>query len=487
MNKEVLPYLNSLYYLLTSISNSEVTNEDASMRVDLSKRLVDLMLVQNEVSESLEEKCLKKLPKIFLALEKVLPKSKKNKLLLLELKKIYGDDAIDMYKKFLEISGKIQRELIQVNSLSSLELSKTIFRIEVDYCQQLFQAISDQNNITNLNSETSAARNTRTFKNEDMVNFIQDQFPKETEIVIKDTAFIVGGYSKYTVDISLAKTKSLAKNIILRGDTDGEFGGMSVVDEYNLIKIVYNNGVCSPKPLAVEDNDTVFGSPFMLMEKMPGTCIGHMFNIPPIKSDPLVIDIAQKLSSIHLISLKNFNKTIDGASCLSSDKAISWVSSSENSWLELDLPSPVFSTAFEWLKNNAKVYDNGPRSLVHGDYGINNLLIEDNSVTGILDWEHAHIGNPSYDLGYFHPMADALASWSIFLDAYANTGIAMPDEDQINYSVLLAATRVGVMVCQVRSAFLKNQETGIAASVGVAGDYYDTAVIRISKALENIL
>jgi hypothetical protein len=63
----------------------------------------------------------------------------------------------------------------------------------------------------------------------------------------------------------------------------------------------------------------------------------------------------------------------------------------------------------------------------------------------------------------------------------------MPDEDQINYSILLGATRVGVMVCQVRSAFLNNQETGIAASIGVAGDYYDIAVIRISNALEKVL
>ena len=96
MNKEALPYLNSLYYLLTNISNLEVTSEDASMRIDLSKRLVDLMLVQNKVSASLVDECLKKLPDISLKLEKVLPKSKINKLLLLDLKKICSDSGIDI-------------------------------------------------------------------------------------------------------------------------------------------------------------------------------------------------------------------------------------------------------------------------------------------------------------------------------------------------------------------------------------------------------
>jgi aminoglycoside phosphotransferase (APT) family kinase protein len=143
--------------------------------------------------------------------------------------------------------------------------------------------------------------------------------------------------------------------------------------------------------------------------------------------------------------------------------------------------------AFEWLRCHADLYDSSPRALVHGDYGLNNLLIEGDRVTGILDWEHAHIGNPAYDLGYFHPMAAALASWPSFLDAYANTGVHMPDEKQIDFSILLGATRVGVMLCQVMSAFTSDQETGIAATTGIAGDYYDVAVLRISNALEKVL
>ena len=84
-------------------------------------------------------------------------------------------------------------------------------------------------------------------------------------------------------------------------------------------------------------------------------------------------------------------------------------------------------------------------------------------------------------------MAVALASWSIFIDAYANTGVYMPNEKQIDYSILLGATRVGVMLCQVMSAFSSDQETGIASTTGIAGDYYDVAVLRISNALEKVL
>ena len=88
MNKELLPYLSSLSDLLTSAANSSTDNEVASMHIDLSKRLVDLMFVQNKLSLLLEEKCLNKIPEVVVKLEKVLPKSKNSNSLLRELNDI---------------------------------------------------------------------------------------------------------------------------------------------------------------------------------------------------------------------------------------------------------------------------------------------------------------------------------------------------------------------------------------------------------------
>ena len=64
MNKELLPYLSSLSDLLKSAANSSTDNEVVSMHIDLSKRLVDLMFVQNKLSLLLEEKCLNKIPEV---------------------------------------------------------------------------------------------------------------------------------------------------------------------------------------------------------------------------------------------------------------------------------------------------------------------------------------------------------------------------------------------------------------------------------------
>ncbi|SVC60462.1 uncharacterized protein METZ01_LOCUS313316, partial [marine metagenome] len=74
--------MRSLHSLLSSISSSQNDTEDASMRIDLSKRLVDLLIVQLEASQSFKDDCIDRLSEIVIRLEKLLPQSDKNKLLL---------------------------------------------------------------------------------------------------------------------------------------------------------------------------------------------------------------------------------------------------------------------------------------------------------------------------------------------------------------------------------------------------------------------
>jgi hygromycin-B 4-O-kinase len=38
------------------------------------------------------------------------------------------------------------------------------------------------------------------------------------------------------------------------------------------------------------------------------------------------------------------------------------------------------------------------RGLVHGDWGANNLLVDDGRISGILDWENATLGDPLRDV-----------------------------------------------------------------------------------------
>ncbi len=64
----------------------------------------------------------------------------------------------------------------------------------------------------------------------------------------------------------------------------------------------------------------------------------------------------------------------------------------------LNLPVPMIDFSARWLLENLPV--NSRKTLVHGDFRNGNLMIDNNGVRAVLDWELAHIGDPVRDLGW---------------------------------------------------------------------------------------
>ncbi len=68
------------------------------------------------------------------------------------------------------------------------------------------------------------------------------------------------------------------------------------------------------------------------------------------------------------------------------------------SYLALDDPHPAFDLALHWLDQNRP--DPRPPALVHGDFRLGNLLLDETGLAAVLDWEIAHVGDPNADLGW---------------------------------------------------------------------------------------
>ena len=56
------------------------------------------------------------------------------------------------------------------------------------------------------------------------------------------------------------------------------------------------------------------------------------------------------------------------------------------------------STPYLWLKkqNFGEIDD----ALVHGDFRLGNIIVSQDGLQSIIDWELAHVGNPLQDLGW---------------------------------------------------------------------------------------
>jgi aminoglycoside phosphotransferase (APT) family kinase protein len=249
---------------------------------------------------------------------------------------------------------------------------------------------------------------------------------------------------------------------------------------------MYHHDVCVAKPLALEASGEIFGAPFMLVERRPGRTIGHMFDLPKKPNTETSRDIAEKLAAIHRVPIGDMGDWIPGADVSTAAQVAVTLEHSYSSWQALQRPSPLYEAAFKWLRENVSVMDRS-RGLVHGDYGLNNLLIERGRVSVVLDWEFAHVGNPAYDLGYFYYQAKSLSSWQEFLDAYHEAGGTLLSTAEIDYSVLFAATRVGVMVCQAEAAYLSGAANGLFMALVPGRNNHNVSLSRLSDLLERVL
>lgn len=61
-------------------------------------------------------------------------------------------------------------------------------------------------------------------------------------------------------------------------------------------------------------------------------------------------------------------------------------------------PHPALDFAFRWLEQRRPLAPR--RCLVHGDFRVGNMIMDNAGIRAVLDWECAHLGDPMADLGW---------------------------------------------------------------------------------------
>ncbi|MCP4905823.1 MAG: phosphotransferase family protein [bacterium] len=108
---------------------------------------------------------------------------------------------------------------------------------------------------------------------------------------------------------------------------------------------------------------------------------------------------------------------------------------------------PFFSFALDWLQDHVPS-DVSRYSLVHSDMGPGNFLYQGGRVTGIVDWEVAHYGDPMEDLAAIaiRDMATAVGDLPTRFEEYrASTGREV-DLSRVHYYRALVLVRNSLMI-----------------------------------------
>jgi aminoglycoside phosphotransferase (APT) family kinase protein len=159
----------------------------------------------------------------------------------------------------------------------------------------------------------------------------------------------------------------------------------------------------SPRPILVCDDPAVLGAPFYLMERLPGLILRR--DPPPgLELSPAA---ARRLCE-NLVVTQVHLHAIDwhGAGITDLGRPQGYVERQVRGWSDRyrqarTADSPDGEAIMAWL--DAHRPGDGERpGIIHNDYRLDNVVLDPAdppTITGVLDWEMATIGDPLMDLG----------------------------------------------------------------------------------------
>lgn len=193
-------------------------------------------------------------------------------------------------------------------------------------------------------------------------------------------------------------------------------------------------GVPVPAPVTVGDGTDGIGSPYLVMERVDGETLPQRLlrdeRWAPVRPR-LAREFGRVLARIHGIDPAGV------PSCAQEADRLAVLRAQHDAFGE---PRPALEVAFRWLSAHRPA-PVAP-AFVHGDFRNGNVMIDDDGVRAVLDWELAHVGDPREDLGWVCTRAWRFGSRAAvggfgglddLLDGYAEVAGRRPDPADVHW------------------------------------------------------
>ena len=205
--------------------------------------------------------------------------------------------------------------------------------------------------------------------------------------------YLTGGASNETWKFHLS-SKSKNEELILRKSL-GDPSPIAVLksDEAKIQTTAFAQGASVPEIVAIADPLSPLGDAYV-MKYIEGETIARKILRDERFQEArkkLAYECGVAIAKIHQVSLDNLKK-------IQTNSHQELLKQLYSSYKEFNQPLPVFEYAFRWLKH--RDFGNQENRLVHGDFRLGNIIVNEQGLQAVIDWELAHIGNPIQDLGW---------------------------------------------------------------------------------------
>lgn len=264
----------------------------------------------------------------------------------------------------------------------------------------------------------------------------------------------------WRLDVDVADGPRQGRQVwVLRTDAAARLAlSLDRVTEAAVIGAAHAQGVKVAEPMAACSRADLIGAPFMIQNWLPGAAQARR-----LIRDPALPSFGERLAGELALELARIHKmTPDNVALPTLTRSDRSPARTEVGRLRVALNGagearPALEYVLAWLDQNAPETER--IGLVHGDFRTGNYLVQDGRLTGILDWEFAHWGDPREDIGWLtarcwrfgHDQLETggIASLGSFLAAYAAaSGMLIEPRDVVYWQIMAAAKWAVIAVLQ---------------------------------------
>lgn len=271
--------------------------------------------------------------------------------------------------------------------------------------------------------------------------------PALGEVEVSDLQRLTGGASRTTWAFSTSSADAPA--LILRtGPPDDVHASMEL--EAAVQQRAAAAGAPVPRILAADNSAAALGNPYLICAAVAGeTIVRRIYRgLDDVRRARLLRQCAQALAAVH-------RANFDGIGLSRVDELTDWRQRLD----EMGDTTATFEWTFRELEKSRPAPS--PTRLVHGDFRMGNLIVDDSGLAAVLDWELTHLGEVYEDLAWFCVRAwrfgapsflgaGGLGGVETFLVSYEEAAGTAVDRDTFRWWLAVATLRWGV-ICRYQA------------------------------------
>lgn len=322
-----------------------------------------------------------------------------------------------------------------------------------------------------------------------------------SDVRVENLKMLAGGASQemWSLDLHVAEGEPSGDyQLVLRRQLGGKIyrDALDLAREFRVMQIAYASDVLLPYPQAFIPD--LLNRPAALLHRKEGETIGRrIVREPRLENARRVLpaQMGEMLARIHRIDIEKYALRMFLPQPRVELSPARWVITQlEKNLDEIGEPHPALELGLRWLRRNEPP---APKNLVliHGDYRIGNVMVNEQGLVSVLDWEFGHIGDPYQDItwslvrdwrfGNDHLLFGGIAQPDEFFAAYERTMNIRIDPARVHYWQVLNNVRWAVGMLNQAQRHLSGEEPNLEfASLGRRCAELELEVLHLIKGKE---